>query len=85
MFTGLVQQVGRLERISFQGDAGRLEGTKGPGYRGLNMRSAAPITCRSSAPENGRWRTTKLLFSGTIRGYLHAGGGATDRGIGTFY
>ena len=44
MFTGLVQQVGRLERISFQGDAGRLE---------LSARFDAPLQIGESVAING--------------------------------
>ena len=44
MFTGLVQQVGRLERISFQGDAGRLE---------LSARFDAPLQIGESVAVNG--------------------------------
>ena len=44
MFTGLVQQVGRLERISFQGDAGRLE---------LSAQFDAPLQIGESVAVNG--------------------------------
>lgn len=44
MFTGLVQQVGRLERISFQGDAGWLE---------LSARFDAPLQIGESVAVNG--------------------------------
>ena len=44
MFTGLVQQVGRLERISFQGDAGRLA---------LSARFDAPLQIGESVAVNG--------------------------------
>ena len=44
MFTGLVQQIGRLERISFQGDAGRLE---------LSARFEAPLQIGESVAVNG--------------------------------
>lgn len=44
MFTGLVQQVGRLERISFQGDAGRLE---------LSARFNEPLQIGESVAVNG--------------------------------
>ena len=44
MFTGLVQQVGRLERISFQGDAGRLA---------LAARFDSPLQIGESIAVNG--------------------------------
>lgn len=44
MFTGLVQQVGRLERISFQGEAGRLA---------LAARFDAPLQIGESVAVNG--------------------------------
>jgi riboflavin synthase len=44
MFTGLVQQVGRLEQISFQGEAGRLT---------LSAQFAAPLEIGESIAING--------------------------------
>ena len=44
MFTGLVQQVGKLEQISFQGDAGRLV---------LSARFDAPMQIGESIAVNG--------------------------------
>lgn len=44
MFTGLVQQIGRLERISFQGEAGRLA---------LASRFDAPLQIGESVAVNG--------------------------------
>ena len=59
MFTGLVQQVGRLEQISFQGDAGRLA---------LAARFDAPLQIGESIAVNGACLTLveqhgeKLVF-----------------------
>jgi riboflavin synthase len=59
MFTGLVQQVGRLERISFQGDAGRLA---------LSARFDSPLQIGESIAVNGACLTLveqhgeKLVF-----------------------
>lgn len=44
MFTGLVQQIGRLERIAFQGDAGRLA---------LSARFDSPLQIGESIAVNG--------------------------------
>ena len=44
MFTGLVQQIGRLERIAFQGEAGRLT---------LSARFDAPLQIGESIAVNG--------------------------------
>ncbi|MGD9613357.1 MAG: riboflavin synthase [Kiritimatiellia bacterium] len=44
MFTGLVQQVGRLERVSFQGEAGRLA---------LSARFDSPLQIGESIAVNG--------------------------------
>ena len=59
MFTGLVQQVGRLEQLSFQGDAGRLA---------LAARFDAPLQIGESIAVNGACLTLveqhgeKLVF-----------------------
>ncbi len=44
MFTGLVQQVGRLKNVSFQGEAGRLA---------LSARFDAPLQNGESIAVNG--------------------------------
>ena len=44
MFTGLVQQIGRLERIAFQGEAGRLT---------ISARFDAPLQIGESVAVNG--------------------------------
>ena len=59
MFTGLVQQVGRLEQVSFQGEAGRLA---------LSARVDAPLQIGESIAINGACLTLveqhgeKLVF-----------------------
>ena len=59
MFTGLVQQVGRLEQVSFQGEAGRLA---------LSARFGAPLQIGESIAVNGTCLTLvekhgeKLVF-----------------------
>ena len=59
MFTGLVQQVGRLEQVSFQGEAGRLA---------LAARFSAPLQIGESVAVNGACLTLveqhgeKLVF-----------------------
>lgn len=59
MFTGLVQQVGRLEQVSFQGEAGRLA---------LSARVDAPLQIGESIAVNGACLTLveqhgeKLVF-----------------------
>ena len=59
MFTGLVQQVGRLEQVSFQGEAGRLA---------LAARFGAPLQIGESIAVNGACLTLveqhgeKLVF-----------------------
>ena len=57
MFTGLVQQVGRLERISFQGDAGRLA---------LSARFDAPLQIGESVAVNGACLTLVEQRGGTL-------------------
>ena len=61
------------------------QGTKKPERGARTWRSAAPITCRSSAPGDGRRCATKYFYPGTARDCLDVGRYTNGRAVGTFY